>query len=50
MFVEDYAVGEQDGMFEACVTLNGATDINVTVTLSAQENDQLPLSTRAMSE
>ena len=49
-FVEDYTVGEQEGMLDVCVTLNGATDIDVTVMLSAQENNQLPPGTRAMSE
>ena len=49
-FVEDYTVGEQEGMFDVCVTLNGATDIDVTVMLLAQENNQLPPSTRAMRE
>ena len=41
---------EQQEMFEVCVTLNGATAIDVAVMLSAQENNQLLPSTRAMSK
>ena len=49
-FVEDYVVGEQEEMFEVCVMLTGATEIDISVTLSAQENGQLLPDTRAISE
>ena len=37
-------------MAEVCAILSGAINIDITVVLSAQENDQLPLNTRAISK
>ena len=38
---------EEDEAFEVCISLTRATEVEVMVTLSAQEGDQLPLDTRA---
>lgn len=46
-FTADYMVGEQDNQFDVCVVLSGDIEINVTVVLSAQENDQILPNTRA---
>lgn len=50
IFIADYIVEEQEGMAEVCAILSGAINIDITVVLSAQENDQLPLNTRAISK
>ena len=39
---------ENDEMFAVCVVLNGTTEIDVTVTLFAEQDDQLPLDARAI--
>lgn len=38
---------EENGAFEVCILLTGATEIDVAVILAAQEDDQLPQSARA---
>ena len=48
-FTAEYMVGEQENQFDVCVVLSGAIETNVTVALSAQENDQLLPNTRATS-
>lgn len=48
-YTADYTVGEQENQFDVCAVLSGAIETNVTVVLSAQENDQLLPNTRATS-
>lgn len=48
-FTVDFTVGEQENQFDVCAVLSGAIETNVTVVLSAQENDQLLPNTRATS-
>ena len=38
---------EDNGVFEVCIMLTGAIEIDVAVILAAQEDDQLPQSARA---
>ena len=49
--LESDSVGEHEGVLEVCAILIGDIEANITLILSAHENDQpLPTSTRALSK